>query len=228
LVGRTDNALRNLRSAAESGLANGAIGYLNTDWGDSGHWQAYPVHLLGLAAGAAYSWSVEASRDFDIRSGISRFGFEDPTGEMGSLAYELGNVYLAAGIELHNSNAAFRILQMPLSELVNHSEVSVENILKMRDETLAAMGHLEKERMVRPDAALIRDEYDLSGRMVLHACNRALFAKGDKQSPSANALYNDMNDMLERYKMIWLQRNRPGGLTDSIKKFEAMLVEYKG
>ena len=39
LAGRTDNALRNLWSGAENGLKHGAIGYLNTDWGDWGHWQ---------------------------------------------------------------------------------------------------------------------------------------------------------------------------------------------
>lgn len=228
LVGRTDNALKNLSSAAECALENGAIGYLNTDWGDSGHWQPYPVHILGFAAGAAYSWSVEASRDLDIELAVSRFGFEDPTGEMGRLAYELGNVYLAAGIELHNSSVAFRILKMTLAEIASYADVSVEKMMHMRDETLSAMGHLENERMVRPDAALIREEYDLAGRMVLHACNRAIFAKGDKRAPSAKALYADMNDILERYKTIWLQRNRPGGLTDSVKKFEAMLAEYKG
>ncbi|MGN6552599.1 MAG: beta-N-acetylhexosaminidase, partial [Verrucomicrobiota bacterium] len=37
LIGRHDNALANLRSAAEAGRKNGAIGYLITDWGDGGH-----------------------------------------------------------------------------------------------------------------------------------------------------------------------------------------------
>jgi hexosaminidase len=55
VAGRTDNALGNLLSAAENGLKHGASGYLNTDWGDAGHWQMLPVSYLGFAMGAAYS-----------------------------------------------------------------------------------------------------------------------------------------------------------------------------
>ena len=58
LAGRTDNALGNLRNAAVNGFANGAIGYLNTDWGDNGHMQPLPVSYLGYLAGAAMSWNV--------------------------------------------------------------------------------------------------------------------------------------------------------------------------
>src|ERR1700722_1905608 len=39
IAGRTDNAMCNLKSAAENGLRHGAVGYLNTDWGDHGHLQ---------------------------------------------------------------------------------------------------------------------------------------------------------------------------------------------
>src|SRR6266849_5392230 len=49
LLGRTDNAIANLRSAALNARKHGAIGYLNTDWGDYGHWQTLPVSYLGFA-----------------------------------------------------------------------------------------------------------------------------------------------------------------------------------
>ena len=53
LAGRTDNALGNLRSAAESGLQYGAAGYLITDWGDPGPLAAVADQL---------SWSGRRSR----------------------------------------------------------------------------------------------------------------------------------------------------------------------
>ena len=80
LAGRTDNALGNLLNAAENGIKHGAIGYLNTDWGDRGHWQAPPVSYLGFAAGAAFSWALEANRAMDVPAVVSRFAFDDPTG----------------------------------------------------------------------------------------------------------------------------------------------------
>jgi hypothetical protein len=66
IAGRTDNARANIRSAAEAGLAHGAIGFLNTDWGDNGHWQQWPVAYLGYAYGAAVGWCGTANREIDL------------------------------------------------------------------------------------------------------------------------------------------------------------------
>ena len=49
ISGQTDNAIANLRSAAEHGLNNGAIGYLKTDDGifqQGGPWK--PLYMVGL------------------------------------------------------------------------------------------------------------------------------------------------------------------------------------
>ena len=94
IVGRTKNAVKNLLNAAENGHANGAIGYLNTDWGDGGHWQQMPISYLGYAYGAALSWAVEANRDLDLPLALSRFAYGDQANVMGQLAYDLGNAYL--------------------------------------------------------------------------------------------------------------------------------------
>ncbi len=51
IAGRTENALGNLINAAENGMKHGATGYLNTDWGDNGHWQTLTGQLLGFCDG---------------------------------------------------------------------------------------------------------------------------------------------------------------------------------
>ena len=56
LIGRHDNALANLRCAADAGRRRGAFGYLITDWGDGGHPQPLAVSYLPSLAGAAVSW----------------------------------------------------------------------------------------------------------------------------------------------------------------------------
>ncbi|TAL04129.1 MAG: glycoside hydrolase, partial [Verrucomicrobia bacterium] len=43
LIGRHDNAFANLRHGAAAGRKHGAVGYLNTDWGDGGHPQPLAV-----------------------------------------------------------------------------------------------------------------------------------------------------------------------------------------
>ena len=56
LIGRHDNAFANLLHAAKVGRKHGAIGYLNTDWGDGGHPQPLAVSWLPYLVGAAVSW----------------------------------------------------------------------------------------------------------------------------------------------------------------------------
>ena len=103
--------LGNLRNAAENGLKHGAVGYLITDWGDAGHWQPLPVSYLGFAYGASLSWACDANRDMDIAQAISVYAFDDPTGTLGRIAYDLGNAYQKTGVEIHNSTVMVRMLQ---------------------------------------------------------------------------------------------------------------------
>ena len=60
LIGKHDNALANLRAAAKAGKKFGAIGFLNTDWGDGGHPQPLAVSWPMFAAGAALAWNSKA------------------------------------------------------------------------------------------------------------------------------------------------------------------------
>src|SRR5207237_510321 len=83
IAGRTDNALANLRSAAENGRKHGAIGYLITDWGDNGHLQYLPASYLAFAAGAAFSWCLESNRHADWAAALNAHAFEDSAGAVG-------------------------------------------------------------------------------------------------------------------------------------------------
>ncbi|HNZ47258.1 MAG TPA: family 20 glycosylhydrolase [Candidatus Hydrogenedentes bacterium] len=103
LLGRTDNALANLERAARNGLNQGAIGYLITDWGDSGHWQFPPVSYLPFAQGAALSWAYDANRSLDLVKAADLHIFEDASGLLARSAFDLGNAYLQTGTSRDNA-----------------------------------------------------------------------------------------------------------------------------
>jgi hexosaminidase len=228
LAGRTENAVENLRNAAESGKTNHAIGYLNTDWGDSGHWQAVPVSYLGYAMGAAYSWSGNTNKDIDITEVVSRLMFDDPSGNMGKIFYDLGNLYLKAGPKLSNSSILNTIMQTPLAALESSDilkGVSFEDVLSEINQIL--MG-LSGERMTRPDADVIRSEVLLTAQLLRHACHRALaVTRGDASDGNYENLAVELKEIMAEYHRLWLIRNRVGGLTDSMVRFEKMLKEYQ-
>lgn len=227
LAGRTDNALGNLLSAAENGLRHGAVGYLNTDWGDNGHWQALPVSFLGFAAGAAFSWALEANRGMDVREAVGRHAFGDPTGAMGRVAYDMGNVYRHAGYEPPNSSALFWVLQeLPgLPGEWQMPPIAWDTALQAID---AAIAPLAEARMARPDAALIASEYELAARMLRHACRRGQLMAQGPGAQSLAALDADLREIIGEYRRIWLARNRPGGLADSAGRLDRARALYQG
>jgi hypothetical protein len=226
LAGRTDNALANLSSAAENGLKFGAAGYLITDWGDNGHWQPLPVSYLGLAMGAAYSWALEANRHLNVAAAIGRFAFDDPGGAFGRLAHDLGNVYRLVGREPLNSSVLFNVLQWPLATVRRrYGEIAPERFQAARQAIEATAAMLPQTRSSRPDADLMVDEYDNVIRLLAHACRRAHFAI-DPTTAGPAELEADLRLLVNRYQALWLQRNRPGGLVDSVGRFEKALADY--
>jgi hexosaminidase len=224
IAGRTDNAIANLLSAAENGLKHGASGYLITDWGDNGHWQPLPVSYLGFAVGAAYAWNLENNRRLDVPEVLSRFAFEDPAGVMGKLAYDLGNVYLAPGIVLPNTSALFGVMQRSLEEIAAYPGISpapFQHSLEVIDQAAACLG---KDQSQGADAALIRREFALVVHMLRHACQRGLRAMeqdAHRKAVQSGLLGKDMDELLGEYRTIWLERNRPGGLAESLAYFKA-------
>ena len=231
VAGRTDNALANLLSAAENGIKNGAIGYLNTDWGDRGHWQVLPASFLPFAAGAAYSWCAESNRALDMAQAAGVHAFGDATGAMGRVAYDLGNVYKAVGRELHNTSVLARILQMPLADIAKKlPTVQPDDYQRAFESIDQAMSLLDSAQMQRPDAALIEDEYRLAARLLRHACRRGLLALDSSPATTTGLrreLDLDMFGIIQEYARIWLERNRAGGLGASVRRLERARLDYQ-
>jgi hypothetical protein len=61
--------------------------------------------------------------------------------------------------------------------------------------------------------------------MLRHACWRALLAIGSSIKNAAE-LKSDLQEILTLYPEIWLKRNRPGGLPDSLARLEILLKDY--
>jgi len=224
IAGRTDNALANLHNAAENGLKYGAIGFLNTDWGDNGHWQSLPVSYLGFAVGAAYSWCLKTNQEMDVPNILSRYAFDDPSGMMGQLAFDLGNIYQAAGVVIHNASALFGVLQLPLEAIAENPNARTEVFSYSLEVLARTAARLGEDRMQRPDAVLVRREFALAVRMLRHACQRGLLAlevDPARAAPLRGILAKDLDGILNEYQSVWLARCRPGGLKESLAHFQA-------
>lgn len=226
IAGRTDNALQNLGNAARAGLSHGAIGYLNTDWGDNGHWQVLPISYLGYAAGAALSWNYQANQDTQWSNVLDRYIFHDSGEGLGKAALALGNVYQVLGIQAINSSVLFNILQTPISALRQYEAGLSLNAFDQLDQAIKeASSSLNRAAPNTPDAELLKREFRLTVRMLEHASMRGKFVISPTDSLRGKLL-EDIHEIVTEYQSIWLARNRPGGLKDSLARFEIARKDY--
>ena len=249
IAGRVSKALANQRDAAEYGLKHGAIGYLVNDFGPDGHWNALPVSYLGFAYAASVSWVFEANCDQDIARLTSMYAFRDRAGIMGQIAFDLGNASQATGLVFHYAGTFLRILQdapaqireyQDLSAMRDLTEVwtvddqadgravlSVEGLKEALAYIDQASARLSDTKMDRPDADLIRREYDWAVDMMRHACWRGIWALGNGDSSEdaslRQRLASEADRLLAEHRELWLARNRPGRLEQS----QAVLLKMR-
>jgi hypothetical protein len=228
VAGRTDNALGNLRNAAKGGLAHGAIGYLNTDWGDNGHWQPLPVSYLGYAFGAAVSWALEANEALDLSKALDLYAFQDGAGIMGQVARDLGLVYRSTGIERPNSTVLFAVLQASPSVIGNMIKLEGDDLADRLHDTLERIDTVaawcSNAKMSGSSGALIAQEFNWVADMLRHACRRFLWVMGEGDT---KPLAEQADHLLAEHHVIWQARNRPGGFRESQARLQAMANVYR-
>lgn len=237
IIGRNENAFANLRNAAAHGKKHGATGFLNTNWGDQGHWQPLSVCYPALLYGAALSWNEEANANIDIAHHVSKQVFGDASGQSGMAVVNLGNAYLKMKALTDNSNIFHQLLKR------NGKSMRTDRWLKQvsKSNTEATIHYIEQQMAILEatpmqcnDADVIRTEMNQACKLALHACHLALAKLNTRDGYFASlppsekiALQNELQQLIENHRTIWLLRNRRGGLADSAAKMEAVLNTYQ-
>ncbi len=227
VTGRAVDMLENVRSAASAGEAHGAGGFLVTDWGDFGHHQYLPVSEPGLAAAAAFSWCGSSHTDLgldELAVLLDAHAFDDPAGGVGRALVALGSVHRLVTPETPNMSPLVGHLLFPQWPVgrgptrgLTTSEIgAVENSLESAKRTLSSA------RPARPDGALVKDELRVASSWLELACDDArerLAGDGTLGSvPQAarEGLAAKCDALVSEHRRLWLERNRPGGLDDSV------------
>ncbi len=234
LIGRTDNAMANIRSATTNGRKHGAIGVLNTEWGDGGHMQPLPVAYAGFLYGASMSWSPGASADMDMPGALSLHAFDDPSGETGQAAYDLGNAYQVCGARARNGTLLAQLYFRPLADDWPMHRVR-DGGFEDTSAHLAETGvRIDASRMRRADAQQIADEYACAVEMadIGAAIGAAKYARVNGASPTKlrpayKRAAKRLDAVVPEYERLWLARNRPGGLRDSVWRIAAMASQLR-
>ncbi|MHB0857987.1 MAG: beta-N-acetylhexosaminidase [Anaerolineae bacterium] len=116
LFPRIENSNANIRLLAQLGAQHGASGLLNTDWGDSGHYQPLGQSWYGYIYGLEQAWSGGATEDadFDRRLGPLFFGARGD--EVVAAIRALGRLNTLPGMPRPNATmSVYALLDEPLA-----------------------------------------------------------------------------------------------------------------
>lgn len=223
LLGRHDTGFANLRLAADAGRKHGAVGYLNTDWGDGGHPQPLAVSYAPYLLGASVSWCAARFDETQLVPVLSRDVFHDPTQRIAKAAIALGFAHRKFRYLESNITPYGAVIAAPppakrelfcRSGLKYYARIPEQNIR-------AAMAELETQRTLMqrgqpltPEGELLRREFALAGRMAAQSCQimlwqQALAAGNPAQARRMAARgIRELGDIDRDFKAYWPMRNK--------------------
>jgi hypothetical protein len=222
LLGRHDNALLNLRSAAQAGGKHGAIGYLNTDWGDGGHPQPLAVSYLPYLFGAACAWCEKTADEKLLAPVLSRDIFCDPTGHAAAAAFALGLAHTKFSYFSPNATPFGAVIAAPPPEwrelfcrdgLKYYARIPAKNIIRALEEVRRQRLRLKKSRPIGAEAEVLVMELDLAARMASKSCEITLWQQGVAKKSSgsqelARKCIAELKALDADFKAYWPLRNK--------------------
>jgi hexosaminidase len=235
ILGRITNMRTNILDAVDATSAHGGGGMLNTDWGDNGHLQYLPISDPGLAFGAAVAWCAATNRDLDLGAALSTHCYDDPTGVLGETLVALGDMYLAITPQMINVSALVLPLYWPqlIAGRWPLKGAQADEYEAVGAELAACRATLGRATPRRSDGALVLDELRNAIDLVsILARDGRLRMEGDGNLASIPAadrslLADDLGPVIAEHSRLWLARNRPGGLPDSLAWLEHLQGCYE-
>jgi hypothetical protein len=224
VLGRITNMRANNLEAVDAARARGGGGTLVTDWGDCGHLQYLPISDPGLAYGAAVAWCADTNRDLDLGAALSTHVHDDPSGTIGEVLVALGETYLALTPQMGNVSTLALPLYWPQLTTGRWplKGARAEEYDDARERLAAAGAALSTAGSRRPDAALVVDELQNAIALTTIACRDGrLRCESDGTvagipEAARHELAEAVRPVTEEHERLWLARNRPGGLPDSL------------
>lgn len=226
MVGKHDNALINLRRAAEAGRRNGAIGYLITEWGDGGHPQPLAVSWLPLVAGAAMAWCEKSFQESTLIPVLDRDIFEDPKRSIATIARSLGLVHRKLHFSEPNLTPLGAVIAAPLpgtrelfcrNGLKYYARIRPRNIdavLREIKRQLSILKRARRDKSISTNGRILVHELELAARMAEQSCKFMLWqqalacGKASLARRMAAVNIKELKELDRDFNSFWPRRNK--------------------
>jgi hypothetical protein len=214
IAGRAAERRANVANAIAAGTRHRARGLLLCEWGDSGHWQTWPVtrHALRSVAPRLWDGSADASDQRDPL-GLWIDALADADIELRAVAGCLSKPGLT---RLRNQTALFASLARDHATIASVGHADLWRVARDRVRALAT---------AMPDASALtsleRDELAHTANLLVFAADRAV-AVLDADRRALASLPPRIAELERDHRRLWLARSRRGGLDQSCTHFAAI------
>jgi hexosaminidase len=218
LTGRLDNATKNLYEAASAGANHGAMGYLVTDWGDHGHHQTLPVSYPGFVLGASASWNAASSVSRSLSQGINLVFLDQQAPSLAERIVTMGKFPQLIKTKAVNATVFNHLLFWRMRHAPKWSS-GISDVELER--TVQVMKNFASESLngLSPANGRVLRETQLGAAMAQQGLlHLQLFRDGGKKANKRRreVMRGQLASIQNSHKALWLERNRPGGLKESL------------
>jgi len=230
---RLDWSLRNVEDFSAQGRKHGAVGLLNTDWGDCGHRNTLAVSLHGFAHGAAHAWNGAAVPRRRFTDLFCRHVFDQTSGRMADAIRTLGSSYRCW--RRWKAHSLYHALVEPLTAPRPTDRGSIDHMTARGMEKVLANLDGRSLWPAPPKSADAFDrqmfrQFELATQMDILAAKRVLAAKkirAGKAVPGKvlRALAAETRALARRFEKLWLAQNKPSRLRDNLRDLRAVARE---
>lgn len=222
-----NNADLNIRRYADAGKRYGALGLLNTDWGDYGHYNLLAGSLHGIALGAAMAWHVGFPEQEDFDRILSAMLFEDAGESIEALRKQawvgdrVGS-WIMYYEPFENLDALKSVSDEQAKDLIRQARDAAKVFKRNMDKGRGLEWVNDELRQISLTNALLGEKILLARQLAENEGkrNRTLARKLDDFAKEVESLY-------EEYEVLWRARNKESNLRDIRKKIEELIQDAR-
>ena len=216
----TVNATQNITRMASAAREYGAIGLLNTDWGDFGHINLLANSYHGMILGAAVAWNIkeiEDSESYDFRFSSIEFG--DQSHSLASMLHEI-----SIATEVNWNKIVLWLDPSPEAQFTQENgamrpkrcKISGQKLLKAYDTIMSIrLKIMQLARNAQPQDALAWREIicGAHGAALMHLIVLMNKKRNGDGIPSTFHTYYSVADSIRKFEqefcILWHLRNKP-------------------
>lgn len=225
VINAMDLAERNISTFSAAGKRHGAVGLINTDWGDHGHFNLLACSWHGIALGAACAWNAAHPTGEQFDEAFCRHVLGVPNAGLIGLLREASAIA--------ERGETWRWLWMPMAALEADQTIPMPEAL---DRSAAAA--TEVGRLCRSLIGSTADSTDFEELAVACLFTELVVEKlrfrrdwsNVRRTPGGNGRTRRdwaarVREASARYQAVWNARNKPSGLADIKAALDACIAD---